>query len=250
MLSTASVLLENFSATGTASSSTYLRGDNTWAVVSSGADVSTVTNQKLFTTSSVTFASVTATTATITNLSFGNTATTLVGFARNILGGSGGALLYQVGPNNTGFLGQGNANNLLVSQGSGLPPRFDSTSSIQVGYAANILGNGVDNGSLLVQDSPNTTAFMPQGSAGWLLVSQGAGSRPAFTGTASIYVNSAVNANNIRGGAANRIPYQSGTDSTGFIAAPTTATTFLAWTGTAYTWTANMDFSISTDPQG
>ena len=33
MLSTASVLLENFSATGSASSSTYLRGDNVWAAM-------------------------------------------------------------------------------------------------------------------------------------------------------------------------------------------------------------------------
>jgi hypothetical protein len=119
-----------------------------------------------------------------------------------------------------------------------------NTSTAQIGYAANILGNGIANGSLLYQSSANTTAFLAQGTAGWLLVSQGAGSAPAFTTTSSIYVNSAVNANNIIGGATNQIHYQTGAGATGFIAAPTTSTTYLAWTGTGFTW------SSSVGPQG
>jgi hypothetical protein len=91
-----------------------------------------------------------------------------------------------------------------------------STGTLQVGYAANILGNGAGNGALHYQSAPNTTAFLGQGSAGWLLVSGGAGVAPAFTSTGSIYVNSAVNANNIIGGAANQIPYQSGVGATAF----------------------------------
>jgi hypothetical protein len=80
---------------------------------------------------------------------------------------------------------------LLVSAGSSAPT-FTNTSSIQVGYAANILGNGAGNGALVYQSAANTTAFLGQGSAGWLLVSGGANLAPAFTSTGSIYVNRAV----------------------------------------------------------
>jgi hypothetical protein len=47
MLADSSVKINNFSASGTAGNTTYLRGDNTWAQVS---------DQQLFTTSSVVFA--------------------------------------------------------------------------------------------------------------------------------------------------------------------------------------------------
>jgi hypothetical protein len=40
----------------------------------------------------------------------------------------------------------------------------------------------------------------------------------------------------VLGGAANQIHYQISANDTGFIAAPTTATTYLAWTGTNYVW--------------
>jgi hypothetical protein len=91
-----------------------------------------------------------------------------------------------------------------------------NTTTAQVGYAANILGNGVANGSLLYQSAANTTAFLAQGTAGWIMVSGGSGNPPAFTNTASIYVNSAVNAQNLIGGAATQIPYQSSTGTTAF----------------------------------
>jgi hypothetical protein len=43
-------------------------------------------------------------------------------------------------------------------------------------------------------------------------------------------------ANNITGGAANRIAVQTALDTTGFIDAPVTANYFLKWTGSAFTW--------------
>jgi len=49
MLADQAVLLNNFSASGTANSGKYLRGDNTWSEVS---------DQPLFTTSSVVFANI------------------------------------------------------------------------------------------------------------------------------------------------------------------------------------------------
>ena len=44
------------------------------------------------------------------------------------------------------------------------------------------------------------------------------------------------NATNIAGGAANRIVYQTALDTTGFAVAPTTAGTYLGWTGSAFAW--------------
>lgn len=47
----------------------------------------------------------------------------------------------------------------------------------------------------------------------------------------------ASTATNIAAGAANQIPRQSGAGATTFIAAPTTASTFLSWDGSAFAWT-------------
>jgi len=44
------------------------------------------------------------------------------------------------------------------------------------------------------------------------------------------------NATNIAGGASNRIVYQTALDTTGFAVAPTTAGTYLGWTGSAFAW--------------
>jgi len=46
-------------------------------------------------------------------------------------------------------------------------------------------------------------------------------------------------ATNLAGGAANRIPYHTGAGATGFIVAPTSANTFLEWSGTAFQWSSN-----------
>lgn len=46
-------------------------------------------------------------------------------------------------------------------------------------------------------------------------------------------------ANNLVGGAANQIPYQTGASTTSFIAAPTVADTYLNWSGTGFQWSAN-----------
>jgi len=59
------------------------------------------------------------------------------------------------------------------------------------------------------------------------------------TGTWNIDVlGSAGSATNLLGGAANRIAYQSGSNATTFITAPTTSDTYLKWSGSAFTWAA------------
>lgn len=46
----------------------------------------------------------------------------------------------------------------------------------------------------------------------------------------------ATTATNLAGGAADRIAYQTAANTTGFLAAPTTASTYLSWNGTSFAW--------------
>lgn len=74
----------------------------------------------------------------------------------------------------------------------------------------------------------------PVGAAGQILQSTGVGEY--------IWVNQSTlnvgQANNLNGGAANRIPYQTGVGITGFISAPVTTDTFLKWDGATLVWAA------------
>lgn len=75
---------------------------------------------------------------------------------------------------------------------------------------------------------------------------------PSLTGTGASGVwgisvsGNASTATNIASGSANLIPYQTGSGTTGFISAPTTASTTLTWDGSAFVWaTASSGGSIS-----
>lgn len=74
----------------------------------------------------------------------------------------------------------------------------------------------------------------PVGAAGQILQSTGVGEY--------IWVNQSTlnvgQANNLNGGAANRIAYQTAPDTTGFVSAPVAADTFLRWSGSGFTWSA------------
>jgi hypothetical protein len=67
-------------------------------------------------------------------------------------------------------------------------------------------------------------------------INTSSGTAPQWTDPATITVGKATN---LVGGAANRIAYQTATDTTGFIVAPTVSNTYLEWSGTAFQWTAN-----------
>jgi hypothetical protein len=125
--------------------------------------------------------------------SYVNTSSIFVGGAVNVLGGTAGQLVYQSAANTTAFAGPGTAGQLLVSNGTS-GPVYTNTSSIQVGFAANILGGSA--GQFVLQSGPNSTTFIS---------------------TASIYAGSAVLANSLRGGAGGSIPYQSGANATTFV---------------------------------
>ena len=76
----------------------------------------------------------------------------------------------------------------------------------------------------LLQDSEATFTYNP--STNTLVAGTFSG---ALSGTAT-------SATNIAGGAVNRIPVQSGAGATTFVVAPTTGSTFLQWTGSAFAW--------------
>ena len=54
--------------------------------------------------------------------------------------------------------------------------------------------------------------------------------------TATNFAGLASSATNVAGGAANQVLYQTGSGATSFITAPTIASTYLSWTGSAFAW--------------
>jgi hypothetical protein len=83
-------------------------------------------------------------------------------------------------------------------------------------------------------------AFTSAGNSGDVLTSGGAGA-PSFAAQSTLSVGSATTATtatNLAGGAANQIAYQTGAATTSFITAPTIASTYLSWTGSAFAWAA------------
>ena len=178
-----------------------------------------------------------------------STGTIYVGFANqsnNLLAGTAGQIPYQTGAGATSFFGPGTTGQILVSAGTNAPT-YTNTSSIQVGFAAtagqvlaantstqqvgfsaNLLAGTA--GQLVYQSAANTTAFAGPGTAGQILLSNGT-SGPVYTNTASVYVNSAVNAQTLFGGTAGQLVYQSGAGTTAF-AGPGTAGQILVSAGT------------------
>lgn len=72
----------------------------------------------------------------------------------------------------------------------------------------------------------------PVGTSNQVLLSSGTAGY-AWANQSTLNVGQATNLN---GGAANRVAYQTGANTTGFIAAPTIADTLLKWNGTGFEW--------------
>jgi hypothetical protein len=184
-----------------------------------------------------------------------NTSSIQVGFSANTLGGAVGSLPYQTGANATSMLALGTAGYVLTAGGSA--PEYVSTASLyvgnaavanilnagntstqQVGFAANVMAGAA--GSLPYQTGANATSMLSLGTAGQILTA--GGSAPQYTSTGSVYVGFANKSNNIIGGTAGQLVYNSGADTTGFVG-PGTAGQILVSAGTAapvYTSTGSL----------
>jgi hypothetical protein len=107
---------------------------------------------------------------------------TNAGLATDVKGGVAGAVLYQIGPDDTGFTAAGSAGEILQSNGTGTPT-WVSLAAINVSYAdsAGISTNlkGGSAGRIPVQSGIDQTTFMPVGVSGNILLAQGT-STPIF----------------------------------------------------------------------
>ena len=88
-------------------------------------------------------------------------------------------------------------------------------------------------GAVVVSNGTNIS-LTSAGSPGQILFSNGS-SPPSFGSTNSLVVAAA---NRLNGGAANQVVYQSATDQTSFVVAPTVSGTFLKWNGSSFEWGA------------
>lgn len=186
---------------------------------------------------------------------------TLIGSSNNLTGGIKGEIPYQTAPSTTAFIGTGTEYSLL-RMGTESTATFVSSSSVQVGFSANLLGGQA--GYVAYQSTGNATAFVGTSSIGNILVSKG-DAAPEFASTTTIYVYRATiadsasggsaTANNLSGGTAGQVPYQVSPSVTGFFG-PGTAGQLLVSSGTnapVYFSTASIyvkDADISTNLRG
>jgi len=89
------------------------------------------------------------------------------------------------------------------------------------------------------------TTAVNSGTSGYLLYNNA-----GVLGNLSIGALTVNAATNLAGGAANRIPYQTGVGATSFIAAPTTASTYLQWNGSTFVWVGSSALGVSTFSAG
>jgi len=127
---------------------------------------------------------------------------TTINTANNIAAGTAGQIHYQSAPGITAFVSTATTGYFLQANYVGAPT-WTSSGTIQVGYAANILGAGT--GNLVYQSGSNTTALLSTGTTGQLLMA--AGGAPVFTNTSSIYVAAATQVNTqLQSASANYFP--------------------------------------------
>ena len=89
-------------------------------------------------------------------------------------------------------------------------------------------------GDMLYATGTTALSKLAIGTSTYILVSSG--TAPQWVAPSSIAIGTATN---LAGGLANQIPYQTGPGATTFMAAPTTANTYLEWSGTAFQWSNN-----------
>ena len=136
-----------------------------------------------------------------TNISLGNTVTTVAGLTS---------------VTSTAFVGAltGNADTATLATNATNTAITDNTSSSATWYPT-LVSNST--GNLPITTSSSKLSFVP---------STGTLSATTFSGAAT----------NLSGGAANRIPYQTAANTTAFITAPTAGSTVLNWGGSSFSW--------------
>lgn len=196
----------------------------------------------------------------------GNAATaTLATRSTNVAGGAANKLVYNTATDTTNFVdaptvsdtflkwsgsgftwsaisGAGTVTSVDASGGttglsfSGGPITASGTLTLAGTLITSNGGTGLSSyttGDLLYYATGTTLSKLTIGSVDRILTSSG--TAPQWSDPANLSVGTATN---VAGGAANKIVYNSAAGTTTFIDAPTTADTFLKWSGSAFTWSA------------
>lgn len=98
-------------------------------------------------------------------------------------------------------------------------------------------GTGVSTytaGDLVYYASGTALSKLAIGTTNYVLTSSG--TAPQYVAQSTLTVGAATKATNVAGGAANQLVYNSGADTTTFAAAPSSGSTYLYWTGSAFAW--------------
>ena len=156
--------------------------------------------------------------ASLTNIPNGalTNSTITIGSTSIALGGTSTTLSGLTSVTATSFIGAltGNADTATTATNANNSAITDNTSSSATFYPTLVT---TTSGNQPLNTSSTKLSFQPSTS----------------TLTASIFNGAATN---IYGGAVNRIPVQSAANTTTFIVAPSTASTVLSWSGSAFTW--------------
>jgi hypothetical protein len=155
------------------------------------------------------------------NLYVGGTVFGTVNSATNLSAGSPMAIVYQSNTATTAYLAAGTSGFILQTNGTGSAPSWVSASGVSAGNAttATNLAGGTA-GQVPYQTGPGATSFYGPGTAGQLLVSNGAAA-PVYTNTGSIFVGRSTTATNLAAGSAMALAYQSAANTTAFLSAGT-----------------------------
>jgi len=231
--------------TGTTVSIPYTATPSAMIVYCDGTDFKPASNSTSGTfTASIFSGAGTGLIGTAAGLSIGGNAATATSATSattttNIANGAAGYIPYQTSSGNTSFLALGTSSYVLTAGSTA--PQYVAQNTLSVGSATTATNlNSGTTGALAYQTTANTTGFLSLGTTNYVLTA--GASAPQYVAQSTLSVGSATSATtattatNVAGGAANRIPYQTGSSATSFIVAPTTASTALTWNGSAYVW--------------
>ena len=165
------------------------------------------------------------------------------GISTNLKGGIASQIPYQSAANTTTFIPNGTIGQLLQSNGASAPSWVTATDltvskasyADNAGISTNLKG-GIAS-QIPYQTSANTTAFIPNGTLGQLLQSNGTSAPSWVTATdltvsRASYADNAGISTNLKGGAAGSIPYQTSANNTTFLADPNVNGRILTWNNT------------------
>ncbi len=166
--------------------------------------------------------------------------------AINLNGGSVGAIPYQSSANDTTFLAPSSNDGWILTYDTdtNAPVWSDPSTGVNVGFADYATNAGISTNlkggsasQIPYQTGADTTAFIPNGTLGQLLQSNGNLAPSWVTATDlsvsnATYATNAGIATNLKGGGVGSIPYQSQTGVTTFLADPDANGRILTWNNT------------------